>query len=950
MKIPVALLIIGVLCFDALAASYQLAADELHVRRLTVRDGLPSAYINKVLQRQDGFIWLGSKGGLSRFDGANFSNFQISTDSGLVSNDVISLLEDQQQRLWVGTARGLFLFNDDTKQFRHIPLSERPPTILSLFQDPLQQLWVGTDQGAFRLSADGQNVIQYAPELEVKVMFSHQGQLWLGSKQGLFKVDETAAAVSEMPLQGNVEIDIRDKRIFDAIVIENKFYLATDRDGLLLFDPATGQVVRQWLRADQLSSNSLWSLVKQADQLWLGYFYDGISSLSLEDGKIAHYRYHPQIQYSLPHDNISQLYVDQQQQLWIATTNGLAVTNLADQAIRHLGEYQQISNKHIWSLALADDNLWFGSEDGLNRYDLQQHQLTVYPSGDAAGQLPRTVIWGMQPLADELLLATNLGLLVFTPATGKVRSWPVPPWQQPGRVTEVYSLRLHQQLLLLGYYRGHFAVYDLAGEQYLLHTQLAAAGYITDMLPQPRGYLLATDNGLFQLTDQQLTPLAELIPALATQTLHITSLLQVGQQVWASTQDHGLLILESQQGQWQLKRQLRREDGLAENQLRALALASDGQVWLTGMKTLSQIDPATLTVRRLSRYLHWLDMEFHANASLKQTGSIQAFGGNQGLVFFKDDALPEHTSFPALHLTEVQLMTKQVNVNNARLTVPPDASYYAFQFAALDYFSPERIRYQYQLQPLLNNWQPMLNNQLSLSGLPYGDYQLKVRSSNAEGMWNEQSTDITLLLTAPWYLSTTAKWLYVFGSLLLLLLMLAWLLARFSNLKKVANHDALTGLPNRRYFKHELQQRLQQCRNSQQQLALLFFDLNHFKQLNDNCGHEAGDQLLIQVAARLTQAIRNTDFAARLAGDEFVVILSHIQHQQELENTVQRISNSLCQQYQLGQLTDLSLSCSIGITVFNSQNQVNADLLLQQADQAMYRSKQQQLAWCYHQA
>ena len=945
MRIRLALLLLGLLCVDTLAASFSLPTDELHVRRLTVRDGLPSAYINKITQRHDGFIWIASKGGLSRFDGKNFSNYQINTNSGLISNDVLSLLEDHQQKLWVGTARGLFLFNDDSQQFTHIPLHQQPPTVLSLFQDASQRIWVGTDRGLFQLTADGSVVAHFAAELEVKVVLNYAAALWLGTKQGLFSIDVQSGEILAVPLKGDADIDIRQQRIFDAIVVDNKFYLATDRDGLLLFDPATLQVQQQWLKSEQLSSNSIWSILQKDDRLWLGYFYDGVSSLSHDDGRITHYRNHPQIQYSLPHDNISQLYVDKQQQLWIATTNGLAVTNLADQAIRHLGEYQQISNKHIWSMAVVDDTLWFGSEDGLNRYDLQQHQLTVYTSSDLPGKLPRSVIWSMQPLADELLLATNQGLLVFSPETATVRSWPAPPQQESGRANEVYSLRQHQQLLLLGYYEGFFAVYDLVSQQYLTHTQVATANYVTDTLALEQGYLLATDNGLYQLVGSELKPLAAQLPQL--EALHITSLLQVDQQIWASTQDHGLLILERQQGQWQLNRWLGLDDGLAENQLRALALASNGQVWLTGVKTLSQIDPHTFNVRRLSRHLHWLDMEFHANATLKQPAPLLAFGGNQGLIFFKQDALPDNKAFPELHLTATQLMTEQINVKDNQLTIPPDVSYYAFQFAALDYFSPERINYQYQLQPLMNGWQPMFNNQLSLSRLPYGDYVLKVRSSNAAGLWSSQSTDIVLNLPPPWYLSTLAKWLYALCVASLLILAFWLLLSRFRALKQVANHDALTKLPNRRYFKFELQNRLQQCRASEQQLALMFFDLNDFKQLNDSCGHEAGDQLLILVAARLTDAIRNTDFAARLAGDEFVVILSNIKHQQELENTVKRISDSLCQQYQLDGQATRKLSCSIGISVFNSKNQVNADTLLQQADLAMYLSKKQQLNWCY---
>ncbi|MDP5135768.1 diguanylate cyclase [Rheinheimera baltica] len=949
MRIALVLLLCSLPFCSALADTVQLAASELHLRRLTVRDGLPSAYINRILQRHDGFIWIATKGGLSRFDGKNFSNYQIETDNGLISNDVMSLLEDQLQQLWVGTVRGLFLFDENQQQFKHVPLMAVAPAVLYLFQDPTLGLWVGTDQGLFRLAEDGSVVQHYASDLEVKVVLSYAGKLWLGTKQGLFVVDPVTGDTTAVVLEGGADVDVRQQRIFDALVIGDRFYLATDGDGLLSFDPATGQVVRQWLKTDGLKSNSIWSLATQGETLWIGYFYNGISGLSLKYEKIEHYQHHAQIQYSLPHDNISQLYMDNLQQLWIATTNGLAIANLSDQAIRHIGEYQQISNKHIWSLALDANNLWFGSENGLNLYDLQQHKLTVYNSGDAPGQLPRTVIWGMHVLADEILLATNLGLLVFSPDTAQVRSWPSPPWHKTGRASALYSLRQHQQQLLMGYYGGYFAVYDLASQQYLLHSQIDHADYITDMLPLAKGYLIATDNGLFQLDDGKLTALAEQLPELAAQPLHITSLLQVDKQIWASTQDHGLLVLKQYQTQWQLIKQLTDRDGLPENQLRALAMSPDGRVWLTGMKTLSEINPANLHVRRLSRHLHWLDMEFHANASLKQISNLQAFGGNQGLIFFQQDALVDNAAFPPLHLTAAQLMTEQIVVNNNQLTIPPEASYYAFQFAALDYFSPERIRYQYQLQPLMNDWQPMLSNQLSLSGLSYDDYVLKVRSTNADGLWSEQSTDIQLTLTAPWYLTRVAKWLYALGIMSLLMLALWSLLWRLSALKRVANHDALTHLPNRRYFKHELQRRLQQSRSSQHQLALMFFDLNHFKQLNDSCGHEAGDQLLIQVAGRLTHAIRETDFAARLAGDEFVVILSHIKHQPELDTTVKRISESLCQEYQLAPETRLKLSCSIGISIFNNGNQVNADTLLSQADQAMYISKQQQQPWCYYQ-
>ena len=223
MKICLALLCLSSLFIGSLAKSLQLPASELHLRQITVRDGLPSAYINKILQRHDGFIWIASKGGLSRFDGKNFNNYQMSADGGVISNDVLSLLEDKQQQLWVGTARGLFLFDDGTQQFQYVALSDKAPTVLSLFQDPAQRIWVGTDQGLFQLAPDGSEVAQYSAELEVKVILNYGGKLWLGSKQGLFSLDVQTGEVNAIPLTGAAGVDVRQQRIFDAIVIDECF-------------------------------------------------------------------------------------------------------------------------------------------------------------------------------------------------------------------------------------------------------------------------------------------------------------------------------------------------------------------------------------------------------------------------------------------------------------------------------------------------------------------------------------------------------------------------------------------------------------------------------------------------------------------------------------------------------------------------------------------------------
>jgi len=152
-----------------------------------------------------------------------------------------------------------------------------------------------------------------------------------------------------------------------------------------------------------------------------------------------------------------------------------------------------------------------------------------------------------------------------------------------------------------------------------------------------------------------------------------------------------------------------------------------------------------------------------------------------------------------------------------------------------------------------------------------------------------------------------------------------------------ANFDLMTNLPNRRLFEDRLQQEMRRTARAGSRLALLFLDLDRFKEINDSLGHDAGDLLLQQAARRIEAQVRSTDTVARLAGDEFTVILPNLEDQATIERIAQGILKALCEPFEL--LTHaVGLSVSIGITVFPDDARSTAELL-QNADQAMYLSK-----------
>jgi diguanylate cyclase (GGDEF)-like protein len=151
------------------------------------------------------------------------------------------------------------------------------------------------------------------------------------------------------------------------------------------------------------------------------------------------------------------------------------------------------------------------------------------------------------------------------------------------------------------------------------------------------------------------------------------------------------------------------------------------------------------------------------------------------------------------------------------------------------------------------------------------------------------------------------------------------------------NIDRLTGLPNRNVFHDRLDMDIKKAHRSGLPLALLFIDLDHFKEINDTLGHSIGDLLLKQVGHRLQAYVRETDTVARLGGDEFTITLAELHDTGKVTDVAQKIRNDLARPFRLdGELA--YISASIGITLYPRDGR-NASDLLRNADQAMYQSK-----------
>lgn len=157
------------------------------------------------------------------------------------------------------------------------------------------------------------------------------------------------------------------------------------------------------------------------------------------------------------------------------------------------------------------------------------------------------------------------------------------------------------------------------------------------------------------------------------------------------------------------------------------------------------------------------------------------------------------------------------------------------------------------------------------------------------------------------------------------------------NLHRQANFDALTGLPNRMMAFERIGQEISRAKRSQEQFALMFIDLDNFKDVNDTLGHATGDCLLVNIGARLQQCMRDTDSVARLGGDEFLILISGTADEIEIKRIASRILDAVAEPQMLHGRR-VTAKCSIGIALY-PQNGESVEALMANVDNAMYQAK-----------
>ncbi len=753
---------------------------------------LRANWITCLLEDRRGALLVGTMaGGLHRFDRAleTFRRVPLNPESGERSEDITTLAEDEEGNLWVGTyGAGLAFLNPMQMQAPQpvpqmlLPMDTRADSlpgydIRTLLPAGQGQMWLGFQDGGLALGrkdAQGHTFKAFpaptdgtAPRDINALGLDAHGVLWIGCEQGLYSLLPGQSRFQRHPAQpSNPEGLGRDlvRRIYTDR--SGALWVGTDGGGLHRMLPrARAEAPPRFRRyisdsrdAFSLSSNAVESIYEdRAGVLWVGCYVAGLNKLVLhgtgdsrDRSPLVKYLHSPSDPTSLSGNPVNAILVDRHGTLWVGT-EAAGLNRALPRAPGTPLAFERIRARPGVAGALQDDvitclyedtqgQLWGGGfTGGLFRVD-----------GSAPGQQVRFTHFRHQPGRRDSLPSNFVNAIRMD---GRGTLW---VGSQDGGLSR-FDPRT-----------GTFQAFSTRGQQLGTDT-------VDDIREDAYGTLwLATFNGLGRFrpdTGELRMYLPERRPdSLSAPNLFCLHIDRSG-ALWAGTNGGGLnrMVIPPWDGPEPRFQRFDTSAGLPTNVITALQEDAQGILWVSTSRALCRFDPKVGKGRAVGAQDAILGNEFLRAAAFKAASGELFFGGTRGFNVFHPEDITINATVPPVVLTDFQLFNQSVPIGkpvrdrqildrsiteSSELTLRPGDTVVTFTFAALHFVAPEHNRYMYRMEGLEDTWSALGNrNLLTFTTLPPGNYVLRVRGSNSDGLWNEEGVRLRIRVLPPWYLT-----------------------------------------------------------------------------------------------------------------------------------------------------------------------------------------------------
>ncbi|MBN2198947.1 MAG: diguanylate cyclase [Candidatus Aminicenantes bacterium] len=944
------------------------------------RTTLSNGFVTALAEDGRGYLWAGTdNGNLNRYDPASetFRHFRPVPGSPPRGERPIitSLLADSQGRLWVGTSQGLARFDPDKETFSLFRNAPEDPASLSgnsisvIYESPKGNFWVGTqDAGLNRFDPAGGRAVRHLDGASVRAVLEDDGLLWVGTDDGLVRFDPRTGRSEVFRNDPSRPESLIHNRITSLIKDQNDDIWIGTHGGLERWDGDSGRFVHfknDIADVASLADDDVLSLgLDGSGGLWVGTQGGGLSRLDRVSVPFEHLRDRSEIPNRRSRNQIWSIMENGDGTLWIGTAAGLHLFNrrtgfrfnYESDPRRPGGLSQDIVRSVIKD---RRGSVWVGTEGmGIDRLDPGAKTFRHYRyDPDDSGSLSSNEVRYLLEGRDGSIWVATLGGGVnrFDRATGRfVRYVHDPNDESSLSVNRTYSLCEDREgFLWVATWGGGVSRLD------------PATGRCVHYRHNPADPTSLSDNSVLSVMEDRAG------------------------NIWVGTRGAGLCRLAPQDREKGKFLTISENDGLPNNQIYSVLEDEAGCLWLTSNRGLSRLDPSTGKIKNFHLQSGVQSPEFNGNAKFKSPSGEMFFGGINGLNAFFPGRIKDNPYPPPVVLTGLQIFNRPVAVGpdadgrtilERSITQAPavrlshEENTIILEFAALHYAVPEENRYAYILEGFDKEWHDVgRNRSATYTNLPPGRYVFRVRASNNDGLWNEEGAALAVIVTPPFWRRFWFQALAVLSALALAAGAVGrrvWLQAQnrrhlkamveertaelqsanrrlqeeiaerqrlMGELQRLSVTDELTGLYNRRGFQTFGGELLKMGRRINARVFTLYVDFDRLKSHNDRFGHSEGDKALLDLAAVLTQAFRETDIVARVGGDEFAV-LGILDQDSSVEILTERLQH-LLKEHNDKLDTSRRISLSIGTVSRPIGEAVGIDDLLQAADAKMYEQK-----------
>ncbi len=941
-------------------------------------DGLPQASVQDIIQSRDGYIWFGTQEGLVRFDGVRFDVYNRRNTPVFTTGNISTIIEDADGVLWIGTTGGGLLRSEEG-EFQVFTTEQglSSNVVLSLLETASGDIWIGTDAG-LNLFRDGKFKIygladglphETIPALAQDV----HGRVWAGTQGGgIGLVDKEQILV----LDESWGLSSNSVRALLS-ASDGSVWIGTDNGGLSRYKDGT---FVDTPKVEELGADSVFSLEEDGDgNLWVGTANNGL--IRCRQGLMSVYSSTE----GLTHDRVSSLMMDREGSLWIGTFGG-GLNRLRDTPFTTYGAKEGLSSDHVWSVFEdREDCLWVGTQVGLD----MMVDGKPSPYAGRAEMVGKPVMSLFQDGEGRLWVGTHgYGLWRLEEGT-----WTA--WLEEDGLADNIVFTVNQDA------NGSVWAGTQAGLTRIIDEELTTFT-TADGLPHDniRGLQIDGDNtlwigtrggGLAQYKDgafkgidlgENLTP---------NQRLIMDLYLDGRGGLWLGTPE-GLLYYRDGK-----TRQLTTQNGLYDDTVHRILEDDAGNLWVScnhGIYRIPRLDLERYAAGTADRITYESYGRADGMRNEECNGGYQPAGWRtmdgrlwfptiDGLVSLDPSDIRSSEVPPPVLIERIQVDNENIEADEVAV-LPAGSSRFEFHYNAPTFLDPDKVQFRIRLDGLDDDWVEAGTRRIAyFTQLNPGEYTFNVTACNSDGVWNENGANFSFVLEPRFYQRSL---FYVFCVLLVLSTALGMhgmrvrqlrvrekellsavhertveLRQMARELKELALRDPLTGLRNRRYLFETITPQLDSLRQRHlrevggssdrrpssegEVMGLFMVDIDHFKKVNDELGHDAGDVVLQQFAQVISACARTNDVVVRWGGEEFLLVLPRTGYA-HLTTFAERVRSTVEKKtFKLRNGHTLNLTCSVGYTsfpVFSDPNyDLNLDHVISVADLGLMAAKQE---------